>query len=166
MWTKQTHFRRAQAADIPAIMEIERQPGYDQLVGRWSAPQHLTNISTPGYLYLVHDDGNGTPIAYAALSGMGGPKGEVWINRFIVKTPGRGTGRTFLGAIMQLVFEGAPTSKLWLRVRPENQRARRLYQAHGFIEERLLPQAGTTPDGQRVDLLVMSILYDDWALSR
>ena len=166
MWTKQTDFRRAHAADIPAIMEIERQPGYDQLVGRWSEPQHHTNISQPGYLYLVHDDSNGLPIAFAALSGLGDAKGEVWINRFIVKTPGRGTGRAFLGAIMQLAFEGAPTSKLWLRVRPENQPARHLYQTHGFIEERVLPQAGTTPDGKRVDLLVMSILYDDWALSR
>lgn len=166
MWTKQTDFRRAHAADIPAIMEIERQPGYEQLVGRWSEQQHLSNISKPGYLYLVHDDQNRAPIAFAALSGMGDAKGEVWINRLIVRTPGRGTGRTFLGAIMELVFEGAPTSKLWLRVRPENQRALNLYRSQGFIDERLLPQAGTTPDGSRVDLLVMSILYEDWALSR
>lgn len=169
IWTKQKILRRAGAADITAIMEIERQPGYDAVVGRWDAGQHLHNISKPGYLYLVHDGEVGEerqPVAFAALSGMGDAKGEVWINRLIVKTPGRGTGRTFLGAIMELVFEGAPTSKLWLRVRPENQRALNLYRSQGFIDERLLPQAGTTPDGSRVDLLVMSILYEDWALSR
>jgi ribosomal protein S18 acetylase RimI-like enzyme len=163
IWTRQTILRRASAADIPAIMDIERQPGYDQLVGRWSAEQHLENISKPGYLYFVHDDSEGMPIAFAALSGMGASKGEVLINRLMVKTPGRGTGKIFLREIMTVVFEGAPTSRLWLRVRPENERALRLYRAQGFAEEKLLPQAGTTPDGKRVDLFLMAISYEDWA---
>lgn len=163
IWTQQTVLRRASAADIPAIMEIERQPGFDQLVGRWNAEQHLQNISRPGYLYLVHDGMENAPIAFAALSGMGDAKGEVLINRLIVRTPGMGTGKTVLREIMAVAFNGAPTSKLWLRVRPENERALHLYQTHGFAVEQKLPQAGTTPDGKRVDLLLMSIAYEDWA---
>jgi RimJ/RimL family protein N-acetyltransferase len=163
IWSQQTVLRRASAADIPAIMDIERQPGYDQLVGRWSAEQHLENISKPGFLYFVHDDSEGTPIAFAALSGMGDSKGEVLINRLMVRTPGTGIGKVFLREIMTVAFEGAPTSRLWLRVRPENERALRLYRAQGFAEEKLLPQAGTTPDGRRVDLMLMSISYEDWA---
>ena len=163
VWTRQTIVRRASATDIPAIMEIERQPGYEQLVGRWDQAQHLHNISKPGILYLVHDGTGGVPIAFAALSGLGHRDGEVLINRMIVRTPGMGTGKIFLHAIMAIAFEGAPTSKLWLRVLPDNLRAQHVYRAQGFRDEKVLPNAGIRPDGVRVDLLLMSILHEDWA---
>jgi diamine N-acetyltransferase len=162
MWTKQTIFRRARAADIPAIMEIERQPGYERLVGRWSADEHVRNISTPGYLYLVHDDDSGLPDAFAALSGLGHGDGNVLINRMIVRTPGQGTGTIVLKALMQLAFEGAPTRRLWLRVLPDNLRAQHVYRSQGFADERVLANAGTRPDGVRVNLLVMSIGWEAW----
>jgi RimJ/RimL family protein N-acetyltransferase len=164
VWTQQTILRRASAADIPAIMEIERQPGYERLVGRWDEAQHLHNISKPGFLYFVHDDGDGLPIAFAALSGLGHPDGDVLINRMIVRRPDIGTGTIFLRAIMRLAFEGAPTLRLWLRVLPDNLRAQHVYRAQGFRDETVLPNAGMRPDGVRVDLLEMSIHYEDWAM--
>jgi diamine N-acetyltransferase len=162
IWTRQTILRRASAADIPMIMEIERQPGYEQFVGRWNEDEHLRNISNPGYLYLVHDGDEGLPIAFAALSGIGDASGDVLLNRMIVRTPGIGTGQLFLKAIMTAMFEGAPTYRLWLRVVPENTRALHVYRSHGFAEEKLLPQAGRRPDGKMVDLLLMSITREDW----
>ena len=112
VWTRQTLLRRAVATDVPAIMEIERQPGYEQLVGRWNEAQHFQNISKPGYLYLVQDGSLGVPIAFAAISGLGHRDGDVLINRMIVRTPGQGIGKPFLHAIMQLAFEGAPTYRI------------------------------------------------------
>ncbi len=163
VWTQQTILRRASAADIPAIMEIERQPGYERLVGRWDEAQHIHNISKPGFLYFVHDDSRAVPIAFAALSGLGHPDGDVLINRMIVRRPGLGTGTIFLRALMRLAFEGAPTLRLWLRVLPDNLRAQHVYRAQGFRDEAVLPNAGMRPDGVRVDLLLMSIQYEDWA---
>jgi RimJ/RimL family protein N-acetyltransferase len=154
--------RRASAADISAIMEIERRPGYEQLVGRWDQAQHFQNISKPGYLYLVHDGSDGVPIAFTALSGLGHRDGDVVINRMIVRTPGQGIGKTVLSAVMRLAFEGAPTYRLGLRVLPDNLRAQHLYRSQGFKEERILPGGGTLPSGRRVDLLLMSILHEDW----
>jgi RimJ/RimL family protein N-acetyltransferase len=166
MWTKQTFFRRAHAADIPAIMEIERQPGYERLVGRWTEAEHLRNISSPGYLYLVHDGTDAVPEAFVALSGLGDKSGDVMINRMIVRTPGKGTGSAFLRVLIATLFEGSPTYRLWLRVLPENQRALRLYRAQGFREERILPGGGRLVDGSRVDLILMSIEREAWDLGR
>jgi RimJ/RimL family protein N-acetyltransferase len=162
VWTQQTILRRASAADIPDIMEIERQPGYERLVGRWDEAQHLHNISMPGFLYFVHDDDDGRPIAFAALSGLGHPSGDVLINRMIVRKPGIGTGKIFLLTIMRLAFEGAPTLRLWLRVLPDNLRARHVYKTAGFRDEKMLPGGGMLPDGKQVDLMLMSIDWEDW----
>lgn len=163
VWSLQTILRRAAAADIPAIMAIERQPGYDALVGRWDEAQHLHNITGPGVLYLVHDDANGVPTAFAALSGLGHREGDVVINRLIVRTPDEGTGKLFLSEVMRVVFEGAPTRRLMLSVLPDNHRALHVYHDMGFHEDRLMRGAGMLPDGRRVDLFSMSILYEDWA---
>ena len=35
----------ATPADIPAIMAIERSPGFDSLVGRWSAEEHAAELA-------------------------------------------------------------------------------------------------------------------------
>jgi L-amino acid N-acyltransferase YncA len=145
-------------------MVIERQPGYEQWVGRWTEAQHHHNLATAGYLYFVHDDARGVPTAFACISGLGGRDGEVYLNRLIVGTPGNGTGALVLRAIMATVFDGAPTSRMLLRVRPENERALALYRGHGFKQLKMLPQGGTTPDGQRVDLLLLAIDYEDWAV--
>lgn len=163
VWSLQTILRRATAADIPAIMAIERQPGYDALVGRWDEAQHFHNISKPGVLYFVHDDGEAIPIAFAALSGLGHRDGVVQINRIIVRTPNMGTGKLFLSEVMRVAFEGAPTQRLSLSVLPDNHRALHVYYGMGFREDRLMRGAGTLPDGRRVDLFSMSILYEDWA---
>jgi RimJ/RimL family protein N-acetyltransferase len=162
VWSQQKILRRAGAADIPAIMEIERQPGYDLLVGRWDAVQHAFNISRPGILYLVHDQPAAGPVAFAALSGLGQADGEVLINRMMVRTPGQGVGTSVLRAVMQIAFDGAPTRRLWLRVLPDNLRARHVYRSQGFCDERMLPNAGTLPDGRRVDLLLMSVEWEAW----
>jgi RimJ/RimL family protein N-acetyltransferase len=166
VWSQQKILRRATTADIPAIMQIERQPGYELLVGRWDEAQHRHNISKPGILYLLHDREQGATEAFAALSGLGHRDGDVLINRMIVRTPGRGTGTSVLRALMELAFDGAPTRRLWLRVLPDNLRALHVYRSQGFVDERVLPNAGMRSDGVRVDLLEMSIDWEAWKASR
>ncbi|MDH6266478.1 diamine N-acetyltransferase [Rhizobium sp. SG_E_25_P2] len=161
MWSRLDDLRRANAADIPAIMEIERQPGYDRLVGRWNEQEHHRNLSTPGYLYLVLDDANGRPQAFVALSGMGSSSGDVMINRFIVRDPGTGVGSALLARLIRLVFEGSPARRLMLRVATYNERAIHVYRQAGFREERLLPKGGRRPDGAQVDLMLMSLAWAD-----
>jgi RimJ/RimL family protein N-acetyltransferase len=162
MWSDNRDLRRATAADIPIIMEIERQPEFDKYVGRWNETEHQNNIANPGYLYLVLDGSEGLPIAFAALSGMGDAKGEITLNRMIVRNPGHGLGKILLPRIMQLVFDGLPASRMLLRVATYNDRAIRVYRSLGFTDEKLLPKAGRRPDGMQVDLMLMSIDWEKW----
>ena len=40
--------RRATSDAIPAIMAIERQPGYDAVLGQWNAQRHAQLLDDPG----------------------------------------------------------------------------------------------------------------------
>lgn len=145
--------RRATSDDIPAIMAIERQPGYEALVGQWSAEQHAEHLGDPGFHYFVANDDDGAVTAFAALHAQ--PDGLV-LNRIIVKEAGRGLGKTMLEAIMALAASLGRSDRIWLRVAAHNERAIRLYHSFGFAEEGRLDCAGTLPDGRIVDLIVMA----------
>lgn len=164
IWTGNSGLRRAHAADLAAIMDMERQPGYELVVGQSTYAEHIRNISRPGQLYLVSDDDRGMPHAFAALCGLGYRERDVLLKRLMVRTPGQGTGSRFLSAVMRAVFEGAPTERLFLRVLPDNERALKLYRKLGFHGERLLPSAGMRADGKRVDLLMMEVTREEWDL--
>jgi RimJ/RimL family protein N-acetyltransferase len=163
MWSRLDDIRRARASDIPAIMEIERQPGYERLVGRWTQTEHERNLAQPGFFYLVHDDERGVPSAFFALSGLGHHEGDAMMNRMILRDPGRGLGSRLLPPVMRLVFEGFGARKFWLRVAPYNERAIRLYHHCGFRDEKVLPKAGRRPDGEQIDLLLMAIDWEAWS---
>ncbi len=69
----------------------------------------------------------------------------------MVTDKGRGYGRHALRMIKKMYLEDLKTRRLWLDVRPDNPRAKRLYESEGFeVEE-------TGPDG----LLVLSIRGED-----
>lgn len=163
MWSRLQDLRRANAADIGAIMEIERQPGYERLVGRWTRAEHERNLAQPGFFYLVHDGAEGLPDAFFALSGLGNHNGDTVMNRMILRNPGQGLGARLLPQVMRLVFEGFGARKFLLRVAPYNDRAIRLYRHCGFRDEKILPKAGRRPDGEQIDLLLMSIDWDRWS---
>lgn len=144
--------RRATSDDIPAIMAIERQPGYEALVGQWSAEQHLAHLDDAAFHYFVAEDNGDEIIAFAALQVQAD---SLLLNRIIVKDPGRGLGKAMLQEIIALAPSLSATPRIWLRVAAHNDRAIRLYTAFGFSHELTLAAAGRLPNGQAVDLLFM-----------
>ena len=54
-----TTLRRATSKDIETIMEIERQPGFEHLVGRSARSIHDELIADPGHAYLLGLDDEG-----------------------------------------------------------------------------------------------------------
>jgi ribosomal protein S18 acetylase RimI-like enzyme len=144
--------RRATSDDIPDIMAIERQPGYEALVGQWSAEQHAAHLKDPTFHYFVVDDGSGEALAFAVLHAQ--PDGLL-LNRIIVRAPGHGLGRTLLSEIIGLAPSLSSSPRLWLRVAAHNQRAIHLYTDLGFLHEATLAAAGKLPNGLAVDLMVM-----------
>ena len=84
-------FDRATPDDIPAIMAIERLPGYDQLVGRWEAEKHEAEMASPGTLYFALREG-GRLAGFAIVLNLDDPNRRAHLKRIAVAEPGRGDG--------------------------------------------------------------------------
>lgn len=155
--------RRAISDDIPAIMAIERQPGYEALVGRSSAEFHARALVDPDYAYLVAIDDSGAIAGFGILRGLSETMGNVTLKRIAVNTPGRGFGTAMLRAIVDWVFENTATHRFWLDHIITNDRARHVYEHCGFRREGVMREAYAMPgDGRRVDLALMSLLRTEW----
>jgi RimJ/RimL family protein N-acetyltransferase len=155
--------RRATEADLPRIMEIERLPGYEMVVGRSSAEFHARALMDPDYAYLVAVDQAGDIGGFAILRDLGNIMGNTCLKRIAVADPGQGFGRRLLNEVIAWVFTETTTHRFWLDHIISNDRARRTYEACGLRREGVMREAYALPDGQRVDLALMSLLRTEWA---
>jgi diamine N-acetyltransferase len=155
----------ASAADIPAIMAIERGPGFEGLVGRWSHEQHAEEMAKPSVRYLVLRE-NGDLSGFALLQRIGEPDGRVHLKRIAVREPGAGTGSRLLCAVPDWLFTNTDTNRVDLDVYVENDRARRAYEKAGFQAEGRLREYHLAADGARRDVWLMSILRREWESRR
>jgi RimJ/RimL family protein N-acetyltransferase len=158
--------RVATSGDLDAIWKIERQPGYEHLVGRSSADFHARAIADPDLAYLVGLAADGAVGGFGILRDLTNGQGNTCLKRFAVASPGQGFGRRLLAEIVDWVFENTLTHRFWLDHIVTNDRARHVYEASGFRREGISRQAYILRDGTRTDLAVMSILKPEWQASR
>ena len=158
--------RRATAADLEAIMAIERQPGYEHFVGRSSADFHARVIDDPDYAYLAGLTDDENIGGFGILRDLTNAQGNTCLKRFAVVSPGKGFGKRLLGEIIDWVFENTRTHRFWLDHIITNDRARHVYEANGFQREGISREAYVLPDETRVDLAVMSILRPEWSAKK
>ena len=158
--------RRATAADLDAIMAIERLPGYEHLVGRSSADFHARVIDDPDHAYLVGLLEDGTIGGFGILRDLTNAQGNTLLKRFAVAVPGTGFGKRLLAEIIGWVFDNTRTHRFWLDHIITNDRARHVYERAGFRREGIFREAYVLPDETRVDLAVMSILKSEWHAAR
>ena len=144
-------------------MAIERQPGYEHLVGRSSAEFHARAIADPDYAYLVGLDAGRAIGGFGILRGLSEIMGNVTLKRIVVVSPGGGFGKSMLREIIDWTFTDTATHRLWLDHLVSNERARRVYEQCGFQREGVMREAYVMPtDGRRVDLALMSLLRPEW----
>ena len=154
--------RPATEADISFVTATEALPGYECLVGRWTAERHRAGMAIPSNAYLLGLDDAGKPSGFAILRDLDNAHGNVLLQRIAVAGPGRGFGGAFLAALMAWVFARPESHRFWLDVFEHNERARRAYRAAGFREDGLLREAYRRPDGARVTQVLMSVLRREW----
>ncbi len=152
----------ATTADIPAIMAIERSPGFDTLVGRWSAEEHTTEMAKPSARYFMLRDSSG-PVGFALVQGLGDPPHKAHLRRIAVAAPGEGTGTRLMSAVLDWLYTKTDVNRVDLDVYVENERAKRSYEKAGFQVEGLLRDYHRSDDGTFRDMWLMSILRRDWA---
>jgi ribosomal protein S18 acetylase RimI-like enzyme len=154
-------FRRADAGDLDALMQIERGKGYDALVGRSERGQHAQRLADPAVAIWLACDAQ-TVRAFAILEGIGDPHGGLYLRRIAARTRGQGDGAALLRATLAFAFETCAAPRYWLDVLAQNVIARRAYAAAGLVEEGLMRSSYAMPDGTRADRIIMAILADEW----
>lgn len=158
--------RRATEADIPFIMETERKPGYDQFIGRYSADEHSTHLTSPAFAYLIGENAEGSLLGFVILMDLNRRDGNACVKRIAVSSPEKGVGTPLLAGAVDFAFLETNAHRLWLDVVSGNLRAQTVYRKVGFIEEGVLREAALLPDGSRSDFFLMSILRPEWAARR
>src|SRR5262245_34099153 len=141
-------------------MHTERIAEYEELVGRWDEGQHRTALADRGYAYFVADD-SAAAVGFAIVRDWASPEQAVHINRVAVARPGLGYGRALLAEVIDATFRETDAYRVWIRVFPENERARRAYAAIGFRPEGIA-RGSAYFRGTYRDELVMAVLRPEW----
>lgn len=152
--------RPATAADLDAIMRIERGPGYEALVGRSTRPEHETLLAGPRHRYFLGE--RNAPVAFAILRDLDEPYGNVYLKRIAVASPGRGEGALFLGLLLDWAFAHTPAHRFHLDCLDDNHRAQAMYSKLGFSRDGVLREAYLDREGRRRDLILMAITRPEW----
>jgi len=163
--TKNFHTDFAGPDDVPAIMAIERSPGYDMLVGRWEREKHLAEMASPSNAYFALRDGAAL-IGFAIVLGLDDPNNRAHLKRIAVAEPGRGAGAALLAGLVDHVYTNSETNRLDLDVFVGNERAKRAYEKAGFTADGLLREHHRADDGGYRDAWLMSILRREWRAAR
>ena len=151
----------ATQAHIPAITEVERMPGFEQLVGRWSHDEHAAEMARPNVGYFVLRRGVSVD-GFALLQGVGNEDGRVHLKRIAVRNAGSGDGSLLLREVLRILYTTTETNRVDLDVYKTNDRARRAYEKAGFVTEGTLREFHRRPDGSFADMWLMSILRREW----
>jgi RimJ/RimL family protein N-acetyltransferase len=152
----------ATQADISAIMAIERTPGFEDYIGRWSEEQHGAEMAKDSSRYFVLRDG-GAVKAFAIFQHICKPDLRVHLKRIVASEAGRGAGSRLLQSALDWLYTETETNRVDLDLFVENARARRAYEKLGFVVEGRLRDYHRSDDGTFRDMWLMSILRRDWA---
>ncbi|TAJ74589.1 MAG: GNAT family N-acetyltransferase [Phenylobacterium sp.] len=118
-------------ADIPEVMRIERMPGYDAVVGRFTAEEHLEQFASPDACYFGLRDGDRLA-GFVIMQEIRAP--TVLLRRIAVGEPERGVGTRLVRGVMEWTFETTAAEALKLDVHVDNARARHVYEREGFAQ--------------------------------
>jgi diamine N-acetyltransferase len=142
-------------ADVDFILALEADPAAAPFIEAWPAARHRAALADPDIAHLQVVD-HGQRAGFVILAGLTNPNDCVELRRIVVDPPGRGLGRTVLALVLDYAaIHGA--HRLWLDVKPDNARARRLYTALGFEEEGILRDALKADAGYE-SLILMAML--------
>jgi ribosomal-protein-alanine N-acetyltransferase len=115
--------------DLPAVLELERRLFTDDA---WSEATYRDELDDPGgtrHYILAEDDDR--IMGWAGLASAG-PQGDVLTIGVLPEIQGRGVGARLLGALLdEAAVRGC--LEVFLEVRADNPRARRLYERFGFL---------------------------------
>ncbi|WP_027486118.1 GNAT family N-acetyltransferase [Allorhizobium undicola] len=153
--------RRALEADIAFMMSAERQPGYAELVGRFSEEDYLAEMAKADSAVLIGEQAN-RPVGLVILQNIHHHFRNIYIKRVVVAEAGKGTGTAMMASLNAFAFQELNAYRLWLSAHEHNHRARHVYEKLGYRQEGIQRGAYGWPDGRFTDLVQMSLLRPEW----
>jgi len=155
----------ASEADIPAIMAIERTPGYDWFIGTFEANEHLGHMRSAEARYLVWREA-GEVLAFVILFKMTNESGVREAKRIAARDVGTGLGGKLIPALIDHVFQDPDVNRLELDCSMANPRAQRVYEREGFVREGVVREVYRMDDGTYLSSGLFSILRREWEAMR
>ena len=156
--------RRATAVDIPFIMRTERLEGYADLVGCWDEGRHLAALADQRCACFVAGTADGL-IGFALLTEWGAADHVTLVKRVAVAEPGKGFGKALVRAVADAAFTETEVYRLWIGCFTHNARARRTYEAVGFVAEGVA-RGSVFFRGKHRDELILAQLRPEWEARR
>lgn len=148
--------------DLAFVLDAEGDGDSAPYVVPWPRDRHrdalLGEDSAHFVLERIED---AAAVGYVILAGLAGEDASVEFKRVVVTEKGRGYGRTALRLVKKLAFEELGAHRLWLDVKEGNTRARRAYEAEGFVVEGVLRECLKVEDSFD-SLVVMSMLESEY----
>jgi RimJ/RimL family protein N-acetyltransferase len=172
-------------ADLEFVVTAERDPANAPFIRQWTLAEHRAALRDPDIAHRVVEStaagafpgilpGAGAwrpaaarpePVGYVILLGLASPHLGVEFKRLVVTRKGEGFGRAAVRAVTRWAFETHGAHRLWLEVKPFNERARAIYAGGGFREEGTLRDVIKGAAGYE-SLIVMSILQPEYRAAR
>jgi ribosomal protein S18 acetylase RimI-like enzyme len=152
--------RATRDEDLEYVVAAEAAPDAAPFLAPSPREEHAGFLTDPAQRHLIAEAG-GERVGFALLR-LHPVDRAVELRRLAVTAPGHGHGRAILRQVKAAAFEGHGAHRLWLDVKPFNDRARALYRSEGFVEEGVLRDAVREPDGSFTSLVVMSLLRPEW----
>jgi len=154
--------KNTQENDLDFVVDCEHQPCNAQYVGQWTKEQHRVSLFQEDILHLIVEEKyTNKPIGYVILAGITNPNQNIEFRRIVISDKGKGLGRETLKLVKKVAFTQLNAHRLWLDVRYKNQRAQRLYESEGFVEEGILRECILYNENYE-SLIVMSILRNEY----
>jgi diamine N-acetyltransferase len=158
--TAELRLRPTREDDLEYVVAAEAHPDNAPFLAPSPRDVHLGFLRDPRLRHLIAEAG-GQRVGFVLLQ-LHPESRAVELRRLAVTEKGHGYGRAALRLVMAQAFEEHDAHRLWLDVKPHNERALALYRSAGFVEEGLLRDA--LYYGERFEsLIVMSILRPEWS---
>jgi len=174
-------------ADLESVLAAERAAENAPFIRQWSLEEHRAALRDPDVAHRVIEStaagapaGAGAwpaaapwrpasarlePVGYVILLGLSNPHLGVEFKRLVVTRKDAGFGRAAVREVTRWAFETHGAHRLWLEVKPFNERARAIYAGEGFREEGTLRDVIKGALGYE-SLIVMSILEQEYRAIR
>ena len=152
--------RPATPADLDRVVEIEHAADAAPYLTPWERERHELALDQPHFDHLVIADGKAVE-GFLLIDGLTNEHRSVELRKIAVACPGGGVGRKAMRLALARCFEQHRAHRVWLDLKLYNKRARRVYEALGFVVEGTARES-YLHEGEFEPLLVMSLLEQEW----